>query len=196
MRKVMLDIETLGLRPGSVVLSIGAVAFDETGILEEFNEVHARLETDIQHSVGLRVEPGTALWWMDQPKDAQEELLAMPEVPAVVALVKFSEWLHSVSSETDEDTVMCKDIEIWCNGANFDGVLLREVYDALGVAVPWAWWNERCYRTERKSMQRVLESLCIPVQEPDFEETKHNALADARHQAKVLARYWSEINIG
>lgn len=67
---VMIDLETLGLKPGVVVLTLGAVAFDvEHGVLEEFGEVHVRLDADHQHSVGLKTDPDTALWWLSKDKN-------------------------------------------------------------------------------------------------------------------------------
>ena len=34
-RRLMLDIETLGIAPGCIILSIGAVEFNRNGILKE-----------------------------------------------------------------------------------------------------------------------------------------------------------------
>ena len=43
MSNIMLDIETLGTRSTSVILSIGAVEFDKTSILRAF---HKRIDID------------------------------------------------------------------------------------------------------------------------------------------------------
>lgn len=195
MKKVMLDLETLGLKPGSVVLTIGAVLFDHecaapwVGQEERF---HVRMDADIQHAVGLRTDPDTALWWLEQDRDAQQALLDMNVVDARQALAMFADWLEALVGTPPEDQEYL-DVEVWSNGANFDGVLLREVYDALGLKCPWAWFNERCYRTERKTLKRLLGRAVVYGSDPEFNGVQHDALHDAVHQASVICELESRL---
>lgn len=189
MQKVMLDLETMGTSPGCVVLSIGAVMFDhecpEPWVGNDAQEFHVRLDTELQHSVGLKTDPATALFWMGQSDAARRALLDMDPVDTRQALAMFADWLEGQVGEPDDEGAPLE-VEVWANGANFDGPILREVYMAMGLKHPWAWWNERCYRTERKSLKRHLEATENNTADPDREGTHHDALADARHQANVL----------
>src|ERR1700721_3055421 len=69
MNHVMADIETLGTRPGSVILSIGAVAFDHRqGLGPEF---HVKINQQSSERAGLTVDKGTLAWWMRQSPEAR-----------------------------------------------------------------------------------------------------------------------------
>lgn len=189
MTKIMLDLETMGLKPGYVVLSLGAVLFDETGPIEPSDgadpEFHVRLDHNVQHAVGLRTDPDTAVWWMGRDAEAQNALLEMDVVPAQAALAAFADWVCEVADgENDDGTVK---VEVWGNGANFDAPMLREVYEALGLKCPWAWYNERCYRTERRTLTALIRRYGGEVNEPRNEGIKHDALEDAQYQAGIYA---------
>lgn len=187
-KKVMIDLETMGLKPGSVVLSIGAVLFDhecdDPWVGKENQQFHVRLDTDTQHGVGLRTNPDTALWWMGQSKEAQDAFLALEPVDPRQALAMFADWLIEHVEEEDDNGLL--KVEAWGNGANFDPPMLREVYEALALRCPWGWFNERCYRTERKTLKRLLTKVDIRYAEPVLEGVQHDALTDAVHQANVL----------
>jgi hypothetical protein len=61
----MIDIETLGLEPGSVILSIGAVAFGMDRKPDmPMKEFYVELDTKQPQRV---VDLDTVKWWMDQP---------------------------------------------------------------------------------------------------------------------------------
>ncbi|POO54357.1 hypothetical protein CPJ18_02345 [Agrobacterium rosae] len=64
MLDLMIDIETLGTAPGSVILSVGAVTFNaETG---EFGEgFYAAVEPQSAVDMGLTIDVSTLKWWME-----------------------------------------------------------------------------------------------------------------------------------
>jgi DNA polymerase III alpha subunit (gram-positive type) len=159
--QVMLDLETLGSKPGSVIVSIGAVKFGEGKITESFYE---RIDPQSSLTAGLKIDSPTIAWWLRQSPEALSEI-AKPGRGLTTVLSLFSEWIDD------------KNAEVWGNGAAFDNVLLSVAYDAGGIAVPWHYWNDRCYRT--------LKNL-HPEIEPEREGTHHNALDDATTQALHL----------
>jgi len=57
MNRVMVDIETLGLDIGSVILSIGAVRFDESGVYGE--PFYVEIGQQSCKNRGLEVDPET-----------------------------------------------------------------------------------------------------------------------------------------
>lgn len=173
MHAIMVDIETLGTRPGCLVLSIGAVAFDHRhGLGMEFYTV---INQGSCEKAGLRVDKGTLAWWLRQSKDAQEVLQQSREggVELGEALEQFTEYLRYFGPE----------VRVWGNGAAFDNVIVSSLYHATGKRQPWKYINDRCYRT--------LKSL-YPSITMDREGVHHNALADAKSQAahavKILAK--------
>ena len=171
MKDVMIDLETCGTAPGSVILSIGAVGFDpESGKLgpEFYNVISAG--TSI--ASGLSLDYKTMLWWSGQSAEAREVLKAAAS-PGLygqaydiwVVLTNFTTYLSQFG----------KDVRVWGNGAAFDNVLLQEAYRRAGRApAGWSFHNDRCYRT--------LKSL-FPYIKLTRVGTHHNALDDAKSQA-------------
>lgn len=158
--RVMVDIETLGLDPGSAILSIGAVRFDAGEIGETF-ERSISLSSCQEH--GLEIDAGTLEWWFEQGDDAQGQLVGGDDLGDVLGA--FSDWYG------DAD-------EVWANSPSFDCSLLEIAFDRIGTETPWEFYEERDFRT--------LKSL--PVAEVvTHDGVDHDALDDAMHQAHVAS---------
>lgn len=181
---IMLDLETLGTRPGSVILTIGAVAFSvENGVTDSYYE---SIDREDSEKYGLRVCPNTQAWWMDQSQqsiDAAFSGLADLESTLEgfrgwVANLPISEW---------------RDVRLWGNGSDFDNSLLAEVYAVLsedyGVPAllqPWSFTGNRCYRT----VKNLFPGVTVPSV-----GTMHNALDDATYQANHLIAIAKQHNL-
>ncbi len=168
MTHVMLDLETMGTDFKAPIIAIGAVKFDARGLWtgpgSEFY-----LTVDLQSAVdtGAIVDPRTIVWWMQQPDEARKSVTREGAVKLTDALDAFEAWLPDGVDLSG----------IWGNGANFDNAILGESYRRTRRSIPWPFWKDRCFRT----MKSVF-----PYNEPGFEGTKHNALHDAKHQARIL----------
>lgn len=161
MSEVMIDLETMGKRPGSAIIAIGAVHFNESDILDQLY-VNVDIGSCVKHELVMDAE--TVLWWMAQPDEARQALLCDNEsLPS--ALLRFSSWFPRGAS-------------LWGNGSDFDNVILRDAYVAAKMSQPWHYQQNRCYRT--------MKGEFADVPEPDRIGTKHNALEDALHQAMHL----------
>ena len=173
MRHIMLDLETLGTKPGSVILSIGAVLFDpKTGELGE--TFYSVISTKDSLSYGLTVDPNTQAWWNTQSTEAKAVLTEAqaPEAkPLMTVLNDFKEWVQS-------NTVEKANRMVWGNGASFDVPLLQAAYEATALVPPWNYWGSMCYRT--------IKNLNKNTPAPKREGTHHNALDDAIYQAHHL----------
>lgn len=171
MRDVMIDLETLGTKPGAVILSIGAVAFDpDTGRVGGLgHQFHKIISLPSALKVGLKVEADTVKWWARQSPEAQRTLWAAlsngHDIRAT--LDNFAGWLKAISDG--------REVRVWGNGATFDNIILEAAYQACGLERPWGDYADRCFRTLKDSAKHL---------EPTREGTHHNALDDAVHQAK------------
>ncbi len=167
MTRIMLDLETLGMKPGAVIFSIGAVKFGGGKITDEF---YSRVDIASCVSMGMKIEPDTLLWWMNQSEEARAELTNPDREWLATALVRFHAWAGI-------------GIQIWGNGAAFDNVLFSAAYDHAGLAIPaWAHRQSMCYRTVRDLNPQLPIEHMIGV--------KHNALDDARAQAVHLMQIY------
>jgi hypothetical protein len=165
---IMIDVESMGTRPNAPVLSIGAVMFDMNKfVIGEQYYCNISLESSVQ--LGSVIDPETVLWWMKQSDDARYAL-TKGGYPAADMLTSFATWLDIYSVEL-------KSRRVWACGTDFDCVLLSEHYRKAGQEVPWAFWNQRDYRTLR---------ALYPNVEEDPRQGKHNALDDAIHQVNHL----------
>lgn len=160
MKHVMLDLETLGTRPGCPVLSIGAVLFDaDLGVMED--RFHAYCRLDQQFEAGLMPEAGTLAWWAKQAGVA-ELFENAAQAPPGLAFAAFSHWFPA-------------DVLVWGNGADFDMPILAHAMKACGYRAPWKPFSGRCFRS--------LKNLYPHVPKVNPTEA-HNALSDAVAQAQ------------
>lgn len=197
---IELDLETLGLEHGSMVVSVGAVVFDpERPELEpggDLGQFHEFLLLDDQKKAGLSIDPATVMWWMGQEDAARLDIVDgyhRNTLPVHIALSMLSEWMEQVSGEALEPGKPLT-VKVWGNGANFDPPMLREVYRRFGINCPWAWYNERCHRSVCKAYRELLWLTAEGTgDEPQFQGTQHNALEDALHQARVLTYLYNRV---
>lgn len=159
--QIMLDIETLGKNPGSVIVSLGAVKFDHKGVGETY---YTRIDPESCIQAGLKMDASTVIWWMQQNDSARREICQVGQ-GLTLALKEFSEWIGGTNPE------------VWGNGATFDNVLVSEAYRICDMKRPWRYPDERCYRTVKNMFPSV------PMQ---LSGAAHNALDDARNQAEHL----------
>jgi hypothetical protein len=169
LERVMVDLETLGLEPGSSILSIGAVRFDTNGIVDG-QTFYRNVSLESCTDAGLEIDVSTLDWWLNQDGDVQGILTGGERLSKV--LFAFSRFYD------DAD-------EIWAFSPSFDCAILSEAYAAVDETEPWTYRDERDCRT--------LASL--PVW-PDNEQegNEHDALDDAIYQAKATAKalHWIE----
>lgn len=159
MSRIMLDLETMGNKPTSAIIAIGAVKFGNGEILDRF---YQKISLESSMDAGLTVDASTIIWWMNQSDDARKEFKDNdPHIDSV--LIDFWVWCGEVN-------------EMWGNGASFDNTILSNAYDVVGIEKPWKFWQDRCYRTIKASSPIELKRV----------GTHHNALNDAESQALHL----------
>lgn len=163
-KHVMIDLETLGTRPGDTILSIGAVKFDENGLGEEF---YLTINPESSREAGLRAQKSTIEWWDKQSPEAKAAAFK-GEFSLEAALLKFTMWMPPLEQA-----------RVWGNGANFDNAMLAAAYRIKKLDAPWHYWNDRCYRTiAAMFMKTKVERV----------GTGHHALDDAKTQALRLLK--------
>ncbi|EKF0507925.1 3'-5' exoribonuclease [Escherichia coli] len=174
---LMIDLETMGKNPDAPIASIGAVFFDpQTGeIGPEFSKTIA-LET-----AGGVIDRDTIKWWLKQSREAQSAILT-DEIPLDDALLQFREFIDENSGEFF--------VQVWGNGANFDNVILRRSYERQEIPCPWRYTNDRDVRT-MVALGLVMDFDARSV--ITFEGERHNALHDARYQAKYVSAIWQKL---
>lgn len=187
---IIIDLETLGTKPGCVILEIGACAINpRTGqITANFS---CRLDEYFRDPANGKTITGdmieTINWW-HAPERLDTYLALLSRGPRGVVpgrkcwrspyldLLKFTRWMHDVTDGHDPESV-----RVWSNGPSFDIAILTNTLERYGITRPWICWQERCART-------ALEQACYEKGGVSWIERgpRHRALNDARHEARKL----------
>lgn len=162
MTHIMCDIETLGTRPGAIILSCAFVRFSD--------EAHTTLNLSVpdQEALGLTRDPSTEAWWAQQDPAAWAHA-TQGAVPLRDALQHFATWLAWAAPAGDA--------LIWCHGAGFDAPLLEAVYRAASLPCPWKFWGVRDTRTLYDLAGINVKDYAVPP--------PHVALNDAIGQTRA-----------
>ena len=149
MTQVMIDLETLSLRPHAHILTIGAIKFTrdtKMGTLEELkksgNSFYRRVTDESNRVLGMHYSSETMKWWNTQAERARTEAIGEEEedgednarVPLEVALKEFAEWYGDAT-------------HIWAHGDDFDCVIVKEACARAGIECPFKFWTTRDTRT-------------------------------------------------
>lgn len=170
---IMLDLETLDTTSTAVVISIGAVAFNPRS-KELGPTLYLELTNDLvaQQKRGCTISANTVVWWMRQGNQARMLFAEGPpddpkQVSTREALERFSEFVTNNGGHK---------AKIWGNGADFDNIILGNLYKAFGMPVPWSYSRNRCFRTMKALGPAKYTRYGV----------HRNALDDAITQAKHL----------
>lgn len=190
--ELMIDIETLGKKPGCQVLSIGWCVF--AGYREVFSPVgtdgnettyapvrqdpviiaHGQfaLNLEQQGAAGLHVDPETEQWWENQP-DAMVALRALQETGMHSAEVALA-----LLKRLGENKVA-----YWANGPEFDFVILDAYLQAtLKESLPFPFWAWRQCRATGDDAELLSgnDSNVLRVRPEIAHDAGHDCVAQAK----------------
>ncbi|EPC3842471.1 3'-5' exoribonuclease domain-containing protein [Escherichia coli] len=174
---LMIDLETMGKNPDAPINALAGTFFDPaTGEMgPEFSKT-----IDLETAGGV-IDRDTIKWWLKQSREAQSAILT-DEIPLDDALLQLREFIDENSGEFF--------VQVWGNGANFDNVILRRSYERQEIPCPWRYTNDRDVRTI-VALGLVMDFDARSV--ITFEGERHNALHDARYQAKYVSAIWQKL---
>lgn len=182
MKHLMIDLEAMGNGTNAPIVAIGAVFFEPaTGELgQQFNTV-VKLGSDM--AAGALPDGDTIIWWLMQSEEARA-IIANKQAPDIQTAL--DELTLFVAHHCEQP----KHLKVWGNGAAFDNVILRSAYERCGRAPCWNWFNDMDVRT----MVTLGRAIGFdPKREMPFDGKRHNALADAIHQARYVSVIWQAL---
>lgn len=127
---ILLDIEALGMRPGSAIIELGAVEF-----FPDAGTLGRSFEAMIKPQAPFTADLDTLAWHRQKatwPRPFADGAHAIGS-----ALVEFEDWLAD-GGEVEA---------FWAWGATYDFPLLTAAYDFTGSPQPWQYWQQRCARS-------------------------------------------------
>ena len=177
-KHVMIDTETLGRTPGSVIRSVAAVEFDpETGETGRQKVWKIDLTDSIRY--GFKVEASTLKWWLVQSEEARRDFVNGPETLLQDFMEDFVDFLALVN---DGD-----DFTLWCLQLDFDVALLRSYYSWYNLNVHGCDervlpWNFRKVRDVRPYMDALSAAELLPPKVAD----RHTPMGDCLAQVNYV----------
>lgn len=164
MKHLMIDLETLDTKPGSVVLSIGAVIFTRNRII---GKCYCVLTIFPQLMKGRTISEDTVNFWKDQSGKAQDLGQAFhPESN----LGELNYFIQENGGDLDK-------LKVWGKGPHFDMSISESLLRDFDMDVLWKFWNVRDVRT-------FIDY--VPNKKPKDQGVAHNALDDAIYQARII----------
>ena len=170
---VMIDFETLGRTPDTVVIQIGACYFDrQTGEIGDMYQTNIDIQSEI--NAGFRVDGSTIKWWMKQSREAQKSVLALPLVASANAWFRLNDFVRR-----------CK--HIWSH-ATFDIPIFIAHLDRF-----------KMYPTFRYTLARDIRTV-VDLAEMDWSNVKdvgvaHHAIDDCIKQANYVSDCLKKIKV-
>jgi len=174
---VMLDLETMGKKSNSALVSIGAVEFNLMDGGKTGREFYKVIDLQSCLDVGLEVEASTIYFWLQQSQAARDAICKDNKTLLPTVLHMFSVWM--------EDCI--QHVNIWGNGARFDIGLMEDAYRACKMPNPWYFRSERDVRTLVSFAPNIKTNL-------PFEGIEHNPIDDCKHQISYCTATWKKLN--
>lgn len=172
----MIDLETLGNGPTSVIVQIGCVSFDrDTG--EVIDEFKVNVDPQSELDAGFVMDGSTVKWWMQQAMagDATWVAASIPSLDAILSLNLF------IKNRKTKKSV------VWSH-STFDAPILFYHFNKLGTGSPirYAFWLD--LRT-LSMLGRGVASIPKEARPDDA----HDALADCKYQVKWAVKCWNAL---
>ena len=171
----MIDIETLGTEPDCVVLSVGAVKFNPFNSEEPHTRTLWRPSADEQINSGRSVLESTLEWWAKQEEHVREMTFTEEgRIPVKDFAGDLNKWLTGVD-------------KIWCQGPQFDMVILENLFKQFDHHRNWAFWQVQDCRTIFNMMPTDPRKA--------IQQNAHSADDDAFWQAVCVQQTFKHFNV-
>lgn len=180
---LMLDLETMGKKPGAPIVSMGAVFFDPT-TGETGGEFYRVICLESSMYFGAKPDAGTILWRLKQSSEARSAIVVDDAQGLVEALEQFTDFIAENASNGS------RNVQLWGNGSSFDCSIIEAAFELADCPFPVPHWNYRDVRTVVEMGKAIGMNSRYEI---PFEGDQHNAMADALHQVKYVSAIWQRL---
>lgn len=185
--RVMIDLETLGVRTTSIIIAIAAVVFKDDTPVEVYS---VNVAVAGQEDAGLTRDQSTLDFW-DKPENREVfKTFAINAIPLYTTLVDLAATIRLYQLD-----------QFWAKGPDFDLRILENAYRALHLEseIPWKHYQMRDVRTvekylnEKKSVDEIKRQSVTWREQiaRDYKQTicKHNPLYDCYFQMLTVVAF-------
>lgn len=184
---LMLDIETLGQKPGCAIMSIGASAFAATatggfGTRTE-DRFYSVINSFDMQNCGFRTDPKTLLWWKKQS--------IWPSLSAEIRDSPVN--VHKACMSLAEFIKAQKPDKVWANSPSFDIEIMRAMFKRMNIELPIAYRQEMDFRTVMDLAYPDRDNR--PARKSEGWFSPHHALGDAMEQSVQTQEALVKLNL-
>lgn len=182
---IMVDIETLGLKPNTVVTQIAALVYDIDDPDTHYRQVDEYLPIQPQMTqLGRQIDADTMLFWMQQNDTARKrfDMNTGNDFDELQALVQ------SVHSKLTQEIGNSATHEVWARGPQFDIAILDSLFGQFGLSAPWRY--DRVFDLRTIMLAAGLKKDDVPM---PAGLVKHVALHDVKYQMLCLLESWKSL---
>jgi hypothetical protein len=179
-RELLIDIETYGTKPGSIISQLSMVEinpynFEVVKFLGPIN-----IDTITCERLGMTMEVECIEWWLQQDKAVQENLLKSPRISIQDALVKM---IKFIAEDENPDLSVVPDLEsvyfnLWSH-SSFDFPIINAALDICHLPRIPFW--------KGKDMRTVMGMTGVKKDDIEFQGLEHDSMSDVYHEAKLLS---------
>ena len=169
MKRIMIDLETLGTGVNACVVQIGACDFKGETIFKRNISPEDAVEN------GAVIDASTVMWWLAQSESARRSILT----PGASEREAFEE-LNDYLADADE---------VWSH-ATFDFVIVNNVMRRLGIKPKFSFRSARDIRT-----LNALAKGRVDLSPVERQGTHHDALDDAIYQAQYCTAMLNALGV-
>lgn len=200
-KALLLDMETLGAKPNTVILDLAAIVFNvedednfETLCNDESRLFRVKFDVADQVKLGRTICEDTLNWWSNQSDNAKLILKPSPfDVSLSDGFKKFEQYLKD--HKVDENTLG------FVRGASFDFKIIDNVVEMLKMTgypegcFPVKFYNQRDVRTAISFALQTLYNTRCPLPVGLFDKfVKHNSIHDCARDVISLQTAWAYAN--
>ena len=160
-KDIMVDLETLGRKPGCVVHEIAAVEFDIT-TMKPGRSFRVSIDIEDAERNGLTIDDETWEWWEEKGGVVLDDPQSFAD-----GFNQFAAWLNEIGP-----------VRFWSCGTCFERPILEHCFGLLDLDLPYHYGAGRDFRT--------VWDLAFPGVKR--EKVAHRALADCYEQIKQLGQ--------
>ena len=187
MKNAVIDLETLGIRTNSVILSVGITIFDDTQV-DTFqhlldNSINIFLEQDPQTHAGRTVLKSTLVWWEDKGMSRA----AWREVPNQIHPKDLN---AHIDKFLEPYNLNRRKLKWYCRGPHFDISKIEDLCADFECNTPWHYRSPRDVRTFYDEHGYDDD---VRFQRPE-NMIPHNAAHDAAAEAYWMQRLSNSID--
>lgn len=169
---LMIDIETLDIRPTAKIIQMGACLFNANNA-----EIEPKLflRNVICDDYSFSENQSTKDWWSIQGKDAQDSLKHPSPIGINKVMIGLEIFIRNRAPNFER---------VWVQGSDFDFPIIKHACAIKQRSVPWQYYMQRDSRTLMKTFPNVDRV------EPKI---KHRADYDALAQAQTIQNIYKHI---